>query len=317
MKVLVTGCAGFIGQATTKELLKQGHFVVGTDNMNNMYDVALKHYRLSQILSNPQFDFYNYDIEDNRSLSYLFKKYYFDCVIHLAARAGVRASVSDPLSYYQTNLIGTLNILEMLRQYPSKLVYSSTSSVYEGCEMPYNEKITGGVLLSPYASSKFAAESICGVYHSLYGIDISVLRFFTVYGPMGRPDMAPWMFTEKILKGDPIIIYGDGNQKRDFTYIDDIVNGIVKAIPLVGHETINLGSDNPYPVNDLINIIEIYSGEKAIRKYEPRNISDMESTHADITKAKNILNWQPKISLNQGMMQMIAWYIKEWNKEAA
>lgn len=319
MNVLVTGCAGFIGQATAKKLLNDGHKVIGIDNMNDSYSPALKEYRLGQLARLSGFRFFPHNIESKETFDIIYDSNDIDVIIHMAARAGVRTSVENPFAYYQTNMMGTMNILEVIKDKPCKLIMASTSSVYEGSTMPYNEQKVGGVLLSPYASSKRAAEDICGVYHKLYGIDVTVLRFFTVYGPMGRPDMAPWIFTDKILNNEPVTIYGDGEQSRDFTYIDDIVDGIIKAIPIKGYEIINLGSDNPHSVNELISLIEIYSGERVIKKYKPRNISDMESTHADITKAKSMLKWHPKTSLEEGVLNLSTWFINEWKryKEAA
>lgn len=240
--VLVTGCAGFIGWKTSEKLLNQGYTVIGIDNMNDYYDPKLKNYRLSLLEKNNRFKFFPVDIENIQALEVIFRLYKFDAVLNLAARAGVRYSMINPHVYLSTNASGTLNLLELMKKYGiGKMVLASTSSLYAGQPMPFKEDLAVNTPISPYAASKKAAEVMAYTYHYLFGIDVSVVRYFTVYGPAGRPDMSIFRFIKWIDEGKPIILYGDGSQARDFTYVDDIADGTILAMKNVGYEIINLG----------------------------------------------------------------------------
>ena len=261
MNVIVSGCAGFIGARVCEFLLERGDCVFGLDNMCDAYDVRLKHHRIEALCKLEGFTLFECDISDNLKLVPVFgqirslcKGARIDCIIHLAARAGVRQSIDDPWIYYSTNVIGTLNLLELCRSESiGKLVLASTSSVYGKNEIPFAEDMKTDHQLSPYASSKKSAEGLCSVYNSLYGMDISVLRYFTVYGPAGRPDMSVFRFIKWINEGEEIVILGDGEQKRDFTYVDDIAAGTVLAIRDLGFEIINLGSAASVSLNEIID----------------------------------------------------------------
>lgn len=317
---LVTGTAGFIGAATSKSLLDKGNRVVGIDNLNSYYDIRIKNNRLVELLKYDGFSFYPVDIENRTSLESLFKIYQFDAVINLAARAGVRYSLEDPFIYASTNYNGTLNLLDLMRQYEvNKYVMASTSSIYADSPMPYKESSAVNEPISPYAASKKAAELISYTYHKQFGIDVSILRYFTVYGPSGRPDMSVLRFIKWIDEGTPILLYGDGSQARDFTYIDDIVDGTIKAANIeTGYEIINLGGGkNPIKISTLISIIEDFVRKKAIIDSKPFHAADVMETWADITKANDLLDWYPTIELQEGIERTVAWYInnKHWLKE--
>lgn len=316
---LLTGAAGFIGSKTAELLLKKKtNHVIGIDNLNDYYDPALKNYRLSLLKQHPNFTFHKIDIEDAASLKSLFKKYSFDAVINLAARAGVRYSMINPHVYSRTNTLGTLNLLELCKDHKiKKFILASTSSLYAGQKMPFKENLPVNTPISAYAASKKAAEVMCYTYHFLYNIDISIVRYFTVYGPAGRPDMCLFRFTNWIDAGKPIELFGDGSQSRDFTYVDDIAQGTVKALKKIGFEIINLGGNDPYKLSHLITLIEKYLGKSAKYKKFPFHKTDIKATWADISKAKQLLNWSPKISLEEGVRRTIAWYQdnREWVKK--
>lgn len=315
---LVTGCAGFIGWKVTEYLLADGHSVVGVDNLNDAYDVRLKHWRLAQIKGHPDFTFHQIDIADREALQRsVFTVSPLDGVVNLAARAGVRQSVENPWVYYETNVIGTLNLLELCREFGvKKFILASTSSLYGANNpLPFREDANTDGPLSPYASSKKAAEVLCYTYHYLYGIDIVVLRYFTVYGPAGRPDMSLFRFVQWIHEGRPVIVYGDGQQSRDFTYVDDIARGTILALsflqsatPKPKFEVINLGSDQPVVLMDAIRLIEEMVGKKAKIEYRPRQPADVPATWADISKAKRLLNWWPQTQFQEGLTWLIRWY---------
>ena len=308
--ILVTGAAGFIGGNTSDKLLKKGYRVIGIDNLNNYYDVKLKKLRLSFLRKNKNFIFERTDVEDKRGLKKLFKKYDFVAVINLAARAGVRASIEDPYIYMATNAFGNLNLLEGCRRHNiKKFVLASTSSLYAGQKMPFKESLPVNTPISPYAASNKAAEAMCYAYHYLFGIDIAILRYFTVYGPAGRPDMSVYKFINNISKGKPIDVYGDGSQSRDFTYIDDITEGTIKALKKVGYKIINLGGNRPYKLVELIFLIERYLGKKAKIRYLPFHKADMKATWADVEQAKEILGWKAKFSLEEGIKKTVDWYL--------
>ncbi len=316
-EVLITGAAGFIGAKTAETLLGKKKTVVGIDNINDYYDIQLKQYRLKNLKKHKNFIFHKVDIENLSSIKRIFKKYNFDVVINLAARAGVRYSILNPFVYTRTNSLGTLNLLELCKDFNvKKFVLASTSSLYAGQKMPFNEALAVNTPISAYAASKKAAEVMTYTYHYLYGIDVTVLRFFTVYGPAGRPDMSVFRFIKWIDEGKPIELFGDGTQSRDFTYIDDIANGTVKAVKQVGFDIINLGGNAPYKLNYVIELIEKYLNKKAKIKRLPFHKTDLKNTWADISKAKRLLNWQPKVPLNKGIKNTVEWYLlnKKWLK---
>lgn len=311
-KVLLTGVAGFIGWKTGKFLLEKGIEVIGIDNMNNYYDVRLKEYRKKDLENYENFKFYPVDIENLGALEILFNDHKFDCVINLAARAGVRYSMVNPFVYMTTNANGTLNLLELMKKYGvKKMVLASTSSLYAGQPMPFKEDLPVNTPISPYAASKKAAEVMAYTYHYLYGLDISVVRYFTVYGPAGRPDMSIFRFIKWIDEGKPIILYGDGSQSRDFTYVDDIAEGTILATKEVGYEIINLGGGkNPISLKTVIETIEKHLGKKANIDYRPFHKADLKETWADITKAEKILGWKPKVSFEEGIKKTVEWYLE-------
>jgi nucleoside-diphosphate-sugar epimerase len=313
--VLLTGAAGFIGWKTAEFLLKEGHKVIGVDNLNNYYDVRLKEYRKKDLEKYENFKFYSVDIENLQALEILFNDYKFDVVINLAARAGVRYSMINPYVYMTTNANGTLNLLDLMKKYGvKKFVLASTSSLYAGQPMPFKEDLPVNTPISPYAASKKAAEVMAYTYHYLYGIDVSVVRYFTVYGPAGRPDMSIFRFIKWIDEGKPIILYGNGSQARDFTYVDDIARGTILATKKLGYEIINLGGGkNPISLKRVIEAIEAHLGKKAVIDYRPFHKADLKETWADITKAKNLLGWEPKVSFEEGIKKTVDWYLENRN----
>ena len=311
---LVTGCAGFIGWKVSQRLLEEGHRVVGIDNLNDYYDTRLKEYRLRDLLTYPNFKFYKLDIEDLHNLRKVFEENSFDCVINQAARAGVRYSIENPHVYFTTNVIGTLNLLELCKDYGTKkFVLASTSSLYAGQKMPFREDLPVNTPISPYASSKKSAEVLCYTYHYLYGIDVSILRYFTVYGPAGRPDMSPFRFTKWIIEGKAIELFGDGSQRRDFTHVDDIAEGTIRATKSLGYEIINLGNNKPHSLLEMIELIEKYTGKRARIERKEFHKADMKDTWADISKAKSLLGWEPRISLEEGIKGLVEWTIQNWD----
>lgn len=312
--ILITGCAGFIGWKVSERLLKNGSTVLGIDNINDYYDVRLKEWRLGSLKDKANFIFHKSDICDYHFLRGLFSRNKIDAVINLAARAGVRASVENPWAYLDTNVKGTLNLLECCREFGvKKFVLASTSSIYGLDKMPFKEDIKTDTPLAPYSATKKGAEALCYSYHYLYGIDLCVLRYFTVYGPAGRPDMSIFKFIKNIDAGIAIPVFGDGNQTRDFTYIDDIADGTIKALKPTGYETINLGSDHPVKLKYVIKLIEKNLGKKAKIKTLPRHPADVTATWAHIEKAKKLLGWKPKTSIEQGIEKTVKWFFE--NKE--
>lgn len=313
MNILITGCAGFIGARTTQLAVEAGHEVTGIDNLNNYYDIRVKNHRLNLLKRNENFSFEQIDIEDGDKLDRLFSRQSFDAVINLAARAGVRASIEDPEVYLRTNTMGTLNLLTNLLKYEvPKLVIASTSSLYAGQPMPFCEDALVTRPISPYSASKLAAEALCHVWHHLHDLDVSVLRYFTVYGAAGRPDMAPFRFSEWIRRGEPIKLYGDGTQTRDFTHIDDIAHGTLAALKPLGYEIINLGGGNePLSINAMISILEKKIGRTANIHYEKAVAADMQDTAADVGKAKKLLNWVPEVSPLAGLNHTAEWHMAE------
>lgn len=315
---LVTGCAGFICSRVTELLLADGCQVTGVDNLNEAYDVRLKEWRLKRLEDWPEFTFVRLDICDRNSLKEL-SRTRFDAVINLAARAGVRQSVDNPWAYVDTNVTGTLNVLEMCREAGiAKLVQASTSSVYGADNpTPYREDAYADGVLSPYAASKKAAENLCHAYYHLHGLDITVPRYFTVYGSAGRPDMSVFRFIQWIAEERPVTVYGDGEYSRDFTYVDDISRGTIAALKPVGFEIVNLGSDKPYTVNQLIRMLEELLDQEAVVDNRRPLPSDVPRTWADIGKAERLLGWKPETTFQQGLTEAVRWYRdnREWAKD--
>jgi nucleoside-diphosphate-sugar epimerase len=311
---LVTGAAGFIGAEIARQLLNAGANVVGVDNLNDYYDTALKHARLKTLhnpgAKNSAFRFYPGDIEDRDFIARLFVENTFSAVLNLAGRAGVRHSMENPFVYMTTNVLGTLNLLETMRRRDvKKFVLASTSSLYAGHPLPFVETLPVNTPNSPDAASKKAAEITAYTFHKLYGIDVSVLRYFTVFGPAGRPDMAIYRFIQNIATNEPIEIYGDGSQTRDFTYVEDIARGTIAALKPLGYEIINLGGgEKPFSINETIAFIEEKLNRKAIRMEKPKNKADMTTTAADISKAKHLLDWQPQTPFPTALEKTIAWH---------
>lgn len=308
--ILLTGAAGFIGSRTAALLLERGVAVTGIDNLNDYYDVRLKNWRLKQLKQHSNFSFIKCDIENAPAIRRVFAKNRFDAVLNLAARAGVRYSMENPRVYMTTNANGTLNLLEECRaRGVKKFLLASTSSLYAGQAMPFSEQLPVNTPISPYAASKKAAEVMAYTYHYLYGIDVSVVRYFTVYGPAGRPDMSVFRFIKWIDQGQPLQLFGDGSQSRDFTYVDDIAEGTIRALKPLGFQIINLGGNSPYDINHLIALIEKRLGKKAVVKQQPFHKTDMKATWADISKAKALLKWKPKVSLEKGIALTVDWYL--------
>lgn len=317
--ILVTGSNGFIGSKTTQLLLDRGDEIIGIDNMNDYYDVRLKEYRLKKLEAHKSFKFIHADIENANELEKIFSTYKFDGIINLAARAGIRYSIENPHVYMTTNADGTLNLLEMMRRHNvNRMVLASSSSLYANQPMPFSESLPVNTPISPYAASKKAAEVLAYSYHYLFNFNITILRYFTVYGPAGRPDMSVFRFIKWIDEGTPIELFGDGTQSRDFTYIDDIAEGTLKAYDAKGYEIINLGGGkNPIALNYMISKIEEYTGKKAVVINKEFHKADVAETWADISKADRVLNWQPKIGFDEGLKRSVDWYMenKSWIKD--
>jgi nucleoside-diphosphate-sugar epimerase len=325
-RILVTGAAGFIGSRVATQLHELGRNVVGLDNFNDAYDVRLKVWRWVNLENMPGMELHRLDILDTDALARVFEKHArsnqgvpFDAVINLAARAGVRASVENPRAYVGANVTGALNLLEACRKYDvKKFVLASTSSLYgRDHATPYREEMNTDKQLSPYAATKKAAEAMAYTYHFLHKIDVSVLRYFTVYGPAGRPDMTPLRFVQRVREEKPITIFGDGSQSRDFTYVDDIAKGTVLALKPVGYEVFNLGSDEPLRLKDMVSLVEELTAQKAKIEHKPWHPADMAATWADITKAKKLLGWAPQVKFRDGMRKLVQWYDenRSWAKD--
>jgi nucleoside-diphosphate-sugar epimerase len=313
-KILVTGSAGFIGARVSEMLLKDDYQVIGVDNLNDYYDVNLKLWRLEKLKKHSNFIFYKISVENYNELKTIFQENCPEAVINLAARVGVRYSLENPFAYLATNSGGNLNLLELCREYGvPKFVLASTSSLYAGQKMPFRENLPVNMPISPYAASKKAAEMMAYTYHFLYGLDVSILRYFTVYGPAGRPDMATFRFIKWMMEGVPLVIFGDGQQERDFTYVDDIARGTISALKPLRYEIINLGNNHPYKLSEIIRLIEKYVGKKAEFRYKELHKADMKVTWADVKKAEKYLNWQPQVSLGEGIKRTVEWTKNNWD----
>lgn len=309
--IVVTGCAGFIGWKTTVELLERGESVLGIDDLNDYYDPKIKEWRLSTLSDKKYFEFHKLDISNYELLKELLNGKKIESIINLAARAGVRASVENPWIYLDANIKGTLNLLEICKDSGiKKFVLASTSSIYGLEDMPFSENIKTDKPLAQYPATKKGAEVLCYSYHYLYGIDISIPRYFTVYGPAGRPDMSIFQFMRRIDEGMPIKIFGDGKQKRDFTYVDDIAEGTIRGLRPLGYEIFNLGNNNSIELSYVIGLIEDFLGKKAKTEFLPRHPADVPATWADVKKAKELLGWEPKVKIEEGIERTGRWYIE-------
>ena len=317
MKVLVTGAAGFIGMHVCQRLLARGDEVIGIDNLNDYYDVSLKEARLSQLWQHPNFRFARIDIADRVELAKLFEREKPLSVVHLAAQAGVRYSLTNPHAYADSNLIGFVNILEGCRHaHVQHLVYASSSSVYGGnTKTPFSETDSVDQPVSLYAATKKANELMAHAYSHLYNIPATGLRFFTVYGPWGRPDMAYFNFTQAILEGRPIDVFNHGQLQRDFTYIDDITEGVVRvldkpATPEAGvpHRVFNIGNHEPIALLVFIETLEKALGRKAIKNFLPMQLGDVHATHADTTQLQDWVGFSPDTPLQEGIEKFVAWH---------
>jgi nucleoside-diphosphate-sugar epimerase len=319
-RYFLTGVAGFIASRVAELLLDEGHLVVGVDNMNDAYDVRMKEYRLGRLIDRQGFKFAQIDISDLEKLENFFEveiqsdvENKFAAVINLVARAGVRQSVENPWVYVDTNITGTLNLLEICRRNEiNKFILASTSSLYgSDAPLPTGEDANSDTPLQPYAASKKGAEVLAHSYHYLYGIDVTVFRYFTVYGPAARPDMVMFRFAKWIHEGKMLQVNGDGEQSRGFTYVDDIARGTILGLKPMGYQVINLGGHETISINELIQLFEEKIGSKAKINHRPAHPADMKANWANIEKAQELLGWQPEVSLDEGVSQLIRWYQAE------
>jgi UDP-glucuronate 4-epimerase len=312
-RYLVTGAAGFIASRVSQFLMDAGHAVVGVDNMNSAYDVRMKEYRLERLQKQEAFQFEKMDIADKKAALNLVDKGPYDAVINLAARAGVRQSVENPWVYVDTNVTGTLNMLEVsILTGTRKFVLASTSSIYgANPPIPTPETASSDYPLQPYSVTKKGAEALCHSFHYLHNLDVTIFRYFTVYGPAARPDMVMFRFTQWIAEGREVRVNGDGTQSRGFTYLDDIARGTILGLKPVGYEIINLGGHQIISVNELIHKVEALVGKKANVIYQDRHPADVMENSADVTKARTMLGWEPQVSLEEGIPNLVNWYLAE------
>ncbi|HLB25761.1 MAG TPA: GDP-mannose 4,6-dehydratase [Nitrospirota bacterium] len=311
MKILITGGAGFIGSSVADKLLGRGDHVVALDNFDEFYDPRIKRRNIEGALRDPKFKLVEGDIRDLALLKELFSEEKPDMVFHLAARAGVRPSITDPLLYEDVNIKGTMNLLEMAKEPGLRgFIFASSSSVYgSNKKVPFSETDSVDNPVSPYAATKKACELICYTYHHLYNINISCLRFFTVYGPRQRPEMAIHKFTRLIDQGRPVPMFGDGTSKRDYTYIDDIADGVIKSIDFnAPYDIFNIGESQTTELRELISLIEKYLGKKAVIEQLPDQPGDVPITYADITKSRKVLGYDPRTKVEEGVGRFVEWY---------
>ncbi|MCC7518517.1 MAG: GDP-mannose 4,6-dehydratase [Verrucomicrobiae bacterium] len=314
MRVFVTGGAGFIGSHVAEALLDRGDAVVAMDDFNDYYPVAFKRENAALLARRPTFRLVEGDISCRDTVRNALAAAKPDAVIHLAARAGVRASVRDPFLYQRVNVEGTLNLLDAMREFGiRKLAFGSTSSIYGfNAKVPFSEDDPVSSIVSPYAATKLAGEALCRAYHHLYGFDVAALRFFSVYGPRGRPDMAIYQFTDRISRGQAIPFFGDGSSERDYTHVDDIVTGVVAATTRrFGFEVINLGESQVTRLSDLVALLERALGKKAVLDRQPEQPGDVPRTFADISKARRLLGYDPRTSVEKGIPQFVEWFLRE------
>lgn len=312
MKILITGIAGFIGSSLGERLISDGHTIIGIDNFDSFYPKTIKQRNLVNLNSNTEFTFYDADIRNKPLINRIFMDHKIDMVVHLAAKAGVRPSIENPGEYFDVNVTGTLNILQCMQEnFVSKLIFASSSSVYgSNIKVPFSETDSVDNPISPYAATKKSGELLCHVYSHLYGFDITCLRFFTVFGPRQRPDLAIHKFTHLIDTNKPIPVFGDGSTARDYTYIDDITEGIVCAIQnLKGYNIYNLGESKVIKLSELIQTIENVLGKKALIDRHPLQPGDVMITYADITKARSEIGYNPKFDIRIGIEKFVNWYI--------
>ncbi|MEP6626333.1 MAG: SDR family NAD(P)-dependent oxidoreductase [Ginsengibacter sp.] len=313
MNILVTGAAGFIGSHVCEQLVKVGNLVIGVDNFDSFYAVEIKESNLAQLKQSDHFKLYKIDIRDSNALNEIFASANIDVVIHLAAKAGVRPSIDSIEQYYDVNVNGTVSLLESMRKHGvKKMLFASSSSIYgNNKKVPFSETDNVDNPISPYASTKRSGELVCHVYHHLYNFDISCLRFFTVYGPRQRPDLAIYKFTKLINEGKSIPFYGDGLTSRDYTYITDIVNGISCALShLKGYNLYNLGESKIITLRHLVDTIEQVLEKKAILNFLPMQQGDVSRTYADISKAKTEIGYHPEYDIETGIKEFVDWYKK-------
>ena len=310
-RVLITGAAGFIGSHLCEALLARGDAVIGLDEFNDYYDPAIKHRNIARSLTHPAFTLHEQDICDEAALRDTFARERPDVVVHLAARAGVRPSIKEPNLYHRVNVIGGQHVLDACKDFPvSHLVFASSSSVYGGSnEVPFTETNPVARPVSPYAATKRMNELQAHVYSHLYGLNVTMLRFFTVYGPRQRPDMAIHQFTRRILDGQPVPMFGDGSSKRDYTYIDDIVQGLLQTVDTpFRYEIFNLGESRTTSLRELITLIEKHSGKQALIEGKPLQPGDVFITYADITHARNALGYNPRFGMDEGIARFVEWF---------
>jgi len=310
-RILITGAAGFIGSHVAERLLERGDQVTGVDDFNTYYEPAIKRRNVAQALVHPNYTLHETDICDEPGIMDLFRQTRPEVVVHLAARAGVRPSLTDPNLYHRVNVIGSQHILDACRSINvSHLVFASSSSVYGGCtEVPFREDNPVHRPISPYAATKRMNELQAHVYSHVYGLNVTMLRFFTVYGPRQRPDMAIHKFTQLILNGEPVPVFGDGSSARDYTYIDDILDGVIKAVDKpFRYEIFNLGESHTTRLSELVDLIARHVGKPAKIKPLPPQPGDVEITYADIEHARQLLGYSPKTSMDEGVGRFVAWY---------
>lgn len=315
MKCLITGGAGFIGSHLSERFLERGFEVINYDNFNDYYDPSIKRRNIAGLLQHAGYTLTEGDILDRQALQQLFQQHRFDAIIHLAARAGVRPSIAQPLLYEQVNCEGTVNLLELTRHHGvDKFIFGSSSSVYgENSKVPFSEDDRVDHPISPYAATKKAGELTCYTYHHLYKMKITCLRFFTVYGPRQRPDMAIHKFTKMIANGDKVPMYGDGTSRRDFTFIADIVDGIEKSLHACSaYHIYNLGESRTIDLRSLINLIQECVGKKALIEQLPLQPGDVPITYADISKARREIGYDPQVDIAEGVQRFVEWY--KWNQ---